>query len=102
MRCYKRTRRLKGHVTRCGYDRVDNESVKFEHNNKQFLLNLCTTIGTQLMGSSFYDAEKFTSMLDLPFMSWKSYKKLKIILVRKQLKLYQRMCKMTPCKKKSV
>ena len=102
VRCKTCTRRLKGHVTRCGCDRDDNENVKFGHDNKQFSLSLPATIGTQVMGSSFYDAKRLTSMLGLPFMSWKSYKKSKIILVRRQLKFYQWTCEMTPCKKKSV
>ena len=50
--------------------------MKFEHDDEKFSLNLRTTIGIQLIQASFYDAEKFTSMLGLPFMSWKSYKKI--------------------------
>ena len=34
VRCKTRVRRFKGHVTRCGCDRIENESVKFGHNKK--------------------------------------------------------------------
>ena len=40
VRCSTRTKRLQGHITRCGCDIVDDDMMKYEHDDKRYAINV--------------------------------------------------------------
>ena len=70
--CSRRSKRFAGHKTRCGPDVIlsDNQKCHSRHPINQKMI-----IGTHLCGLRYYNAQKLFSFLDLPYMSFSSYKR---------------------------
>ena len=73
--CTRRNKRFKGHKSRCGAPALPQVGHNIVTDQRRYAINLKSIIGTHLMGLGYYDAEKLFHFLDLPYMSFKTYKR---------------------------
>ena len=63
------------------------DAANIDTDQRRYAINLKSIIGTHLMGLGYYDAEKLFYFLDLPYMSFKTYKRCEDHVVEKGIEV---------------
>ena len=86
-RCTMKHKRFKGHKTRCG--QVAKQALQIDNTNDvcRYDINLKSVIGTHLMGVGHTDVQKIFNFIDVPYMTYNSFKRCEKIVGEKGIEV---------------